>query len=104
MTYQCLAGAAPSATCCSISGPLGDELEGAGEGGVDAEDEDADDGADDEDEHGQLAGLLGGRPGHLLQLGPRFVHEAADTLHSGSLFLVLSGLRGGRRGRTRTDN
>src|SRR5574337_1265838 len=92
MTYQCLAGAAPSATCCSISGPLGDELEGAGEEGIDAEDEDAHDGTDDEDEHRQLAGLFGRRPGHLLQLGPRFVDEAADTLHDGSLFLVLRGL------------
>src|SRR5579859_1484771 len=87
MTYQCFWGGASWIVCCSISTTLGEELEGAGEQGVDAEDEDADEGADDEDENGEVPRLLRRRPGHLLQFGPRFVDEAADAVHDGSIIL-----------------
>src|SRR6478609_438453 len=57
--------------------------------------------ADREDEHGQVADLQAGRPGHLLELGPRFVQEAAKSRHSVGL---LSASDGGRGDRTRTYN
>ena len=61
----------------------GDAGDGAGADGPAAL---ADGEAHDEDEHGEIAHLLACRPGHLLQFGPRFVQEAAESTH-GSLVL-----------------
>src|SRR5450755_475679 len=108
MTYQCFSGAGirVSVVTSVISAQPAQQGQALGEDEVEDRDEDAHGEADDEHEHRQVDRLLAGRPGDLLQLGPRFVEISTETLDHGSdAFFMATDVGGdGRRGRTRTDN
>src|SRR2546428_13147906 len=105
MTYQRLSGALVSVVCCSVIIDVllaREERDSALEDGVEHGDVEANGQAHHEDEHRQVARLLGRRPGDLLQFGPRFVDEAANTTHCGCSSVSLEGsLRESLRRRTR---
>src|SRR5919106_5818500 len=109
MMYQRLSGALVSVVLLRsvIIGFLGrrrraDEVEHPEEAPIEHGDVQPDHDADREDQHGQVADLLTGRPADFLQLGPDLIEIAADSLQ---VVLLSGSLVGcGRGDRTRTYN
>src|ERR671917_1930723 len=85
MTYQrfsvALVSVVDSVITSSALARLSQQADRALEDRVEHGDVEPHDEADREDQHRQVARLLPGRPGDLLQLGPRLVDEASDATH-----------------------
>src|SRR4026208_602599 len=88
MMYQRLSGAFVSVVLVRsvITGSLrrrrrGDQIEQPDEHAIEDADVQPDHQADREDQHGQVAHLLTGRPADLPQLGPDLIEIASKSLH-----------------------